>query len=298
MKETKRPSFNYKTFESFFRGHRSEIKKRLMTYVPLLNLLSLDNNGSVLDIGCGRGEWLELLKEHDILATGIDLNHEFVDECFKMGLNAIEVDLFDFLTRQGDTKYVLITAFHFIEHICTDRLPQLLDSVFHLLVPGGAVILETPNPENITVGACNFYIDPTHQRPIPPQLLHFLALHSGFSSPLIARLNRSTVGAPMRMMAASAPGAPLYNQLLEIIASRVLQAPDYALIAFKPPSPTNTMLDFVAAINQYNDAFLLPAAPLLSSPAGDQHILQKRVAQLEMELGQIKKLLQQEHPKE
>ena len=77
---------------------------------------------------------------------------------------------------------------------------------------------------------------------------------------MIARVNRNTVGEPLRMMVAEAPEAALYNRLVDIISSRLLQAPDYALIAFKPPAPSFAMLEAVSTINLLNDSFVLPAA--------------------------------------
>ena len=290
MQNTGKPLFSYSAFESFFRGTRSEIKDRFSTYLPIVESLLFHNIGSVLDIGCGRGEWLELLAEHSINnSKGIDSNSEFVDSCLQLGLDAIEVDLFDFLPTLKDEQYNLITGFHLIEHIASEKHSWFLETVFHLLAPGGVLILETPNPENVTVGSCNFYIDPTHRRPLPSQLLHFLALQAGFASPLIARLNRHTVGEPLRKMSGSEPGAAHYNQLAEIIASRLLQAPDYALIAFKPPSPAQAMLEAVEAINRINDSWLLP--PLTTEENEDIPLLRKRCAKLEQELKQIRKLL-------
>ena len=281
--------FSYFTFEDFFRGQRSEIKERLLTYLPLVKLLSFDNQDSVLDIGCGRGEWLELLAERGINAKGIDSNHELVEECHQLALDSIEIDLFDFLPTEKDGQYNLITGFHLIEHIAPEKHSWFLDSAFRMLAPGGVLILETPNPENVTVSSCNFYIDPTHRRPLPPQLLHFLALQAGFASPMIARLNRDTVGKPLRMMGENEPGAAHYNQLVEIIASRLLQAPDYALIAFKSPSPSKAMLEAVEAINRMNDSWLLP--PIATTEKEDIYQLRKRFIQLEQELKQIRKLL-------
>ncbi len=252
--------FNYSVFESFFRGQRQEIKHRLSAYLLLITLLPLGDLHPALDIGCGRGEWLELLEDNGIECTGIDSNGEFVESCLHLKLTAEKADLFDFIPRQSMEKFSLITGFHLIEHISVEKQLWVLREMFRLLMPGGMVILETPNPENVTVGSCNFYIDPTHIRPLPHQLLYFYALQAGFASPMIARLNRHTVGAPLQLMRANKPGAARYNQLVELIAARLMQAPDYALIAFKPPGPTQAMLDTVAAINNSNDSFVLPAS--------------------------------------
>jgi O-antigen chain-terminating methyltransferase len=258
MSNTSTHSFKYSAFEAYFRGSRKEVKERLSVYLESVKLVTNNASPSALDIGCGRGEWLELLRENNINAEGIDCNQEFVNSCKKNGLNVHEADLFAFLEEEVTTRYTLITGFHIIEHIPKEKQLWFLDRVFCRLAPGGMAILETPNPENVTVGSCNFYIDPTHLRPVPPMLLHFLALQIGFSMPMIVRLNRDTVGTPLRYMANENADAALYNQLLDIVASRLLQAPDYALIVFAPPSPSSEMLNSLAAINELNDAFILP----------------------------------------
>jgi len=268
---TSEHSFNYSAFENFFRGPRNEIKQKLSVYLPLVSCLHALNNQPALDIGCGRGEWLEVLGDNYIKSVGIDSNTVFVDYCQSINLKVEEHDLFDFLAVQGDQQYSLITGFHLIEHIHPDKQLGFLHSVFRLLSPGGIIIFETPNPENLTVGSCNFYIDPTHIRPIPPHLLQFLALQAGFASPLIARLNRDTVGAPLQLMAESEPGAAKYNQLVHIIASRMLQAPDYALIAFKPPTPDKSMINAVTAINNLNDSFIQPPDSGVNTPSASEH---------------------------
>ncbi len=268
MMNTLYSPFNYEAFESFFRGPLNEIKQRLSVYLPLANLLPIESSAYALDLGCGRGEWLELLNENRIPALGIDYNPKFVEHCRTNGLTVEEADLFSFVDREHEICYSLITGFHLIEHIPPERHTSFFEAVFDMLAPGGIFILETPNPENVTVGSCNFFIDPTHLRPVPPHLLQFLAIQTGFASPLIARVNRNTVGEPLSMMAGETPEAALYNRLVDIISSRLLQAPDYALIAFKPPAPSLAMLEAVSAINRLNDSYLLPpAAAKLPEPS-------------------------------
>ncbi len=294
MKNRFDSTFNYGAFEDFFRGSLEEIKLRLSVYLPLVRLLTLESSApAALDIGCGRGEWLELLGESRIAAIGVDYNREFVASCKKSGLQVEEGDLFGFLEKKVSTRYSLITGFHLIEHIAPERQGWFLEAVFDLLAPGGVLILETPNPENVTVGTCNFYIDPTHLRPVPPHLLHFLAVQAGFASPIIARLNRDTVGEPLKMMAENLPGAAQYNRLIDIIASRLLQAPDYALIAFKPPAPDLAMLEAVAAINRANDSFVLPSAADEDADEVNNRQLWERTMVLEHELRHLQELLRQ-----
>ncbi|MGB7512391.1 MAG: class I SAM-dependent methyltransferase [Pelodictyon phaeoclathratiforme] len=286
-------ALNYVAFEEFFRGPLEKIKQRLSVYLSLVNLFSFEDHVSALDIGCGRGEWLELLRELRMPAIGIDSNHELVAFCRKKGLNVEACDLFNFLDNESTRQYGLITGFHLIEHIAPEKLTWFFSTLFDVMAPGGVLILETPNPENVTVGTCNFFIDPTHLRPVPPSLMLFLAVQAGFASPIIARLNRDTVGEPLKMMAEYLPGAAQYNRLVDIIASRLLQAPDYALIAFKPPAPGLAMLEAVAAINRINDSFVLqPAASEVADEVNERQLLERTLL-LECELRHLQELLRQ-----
>jgi len=295
MNTSSPPPFDYHAFEDFFRGSSRAVAMRLEVYLPLLKLLRQVCDGPALDIGCGKGEWLDLLGKMRFPAAGIDCNPDFVMHCRERALDVGEADLFGFFEDDGKPEYSLITAFHLVEHLPPDKLPWFLGALFKRLMPGGMLILETPNPENVTVGACNFYIDPTHMRPVPPPLLHYMALQSGFVSPIIARLNRETVGEPLRLMAEGEPGAELYNRLLDVVSSRMLQAPDYALIAFKSPSPESAMLEALATIIRKNDSFVLP--PLLGDthPNVELSRLRERVAFLEQALRKIEEKLHLQH---
>jgi 2-polyprenyl-3-methyl-5-hydroxy-6-metoxy-1,4-benzoquinol methylase len=180
----------YVSFEDRFRGSRSQIKDRQVTYLPLINEISSQNpNNIVLDIGCGRGEWIELLSENDIAAEGVDMNKIMLETCKEAGLTAHGADAVEYLKSLSSNTIAAITAFHFVEHVPLNYLLDFFDECLRVLKPGGAVIFETPNPENIMTGACNFYIDPTHLNPIPPQTLQFLTEYRGFSDVSIKRLH-------------------------------------------------------------------------------------------------------------
>ena len=262
MNNPSRPAFNYAEFEASFRGSREEVKDKLTIYLPLIHKIAPDSEHPCLDIACGRGEWLELLKKEGYPATGIDINPEFVESCKKNGLRVEQTDLFEFLKRQGEQRYKLITGFHIIEHITFEQQQLLLQQVLSLLAPDGLLILETPNPENVTVGSCNFYIDPTHIRPVPPQLLLFLAQQANFGYPLIAKVNRFSSDNKLRFMQDPSPEVNRYNKFVEFVSSRLFQAPDYALIAFKDKKPDKLLLQEVTDINQKNEAFEAPADTL------------------------------------
>lgn len=172
----------YRAFEDRFRGSREEIQKRLEIYIPFIKpLFEYYNKEIVLDIGCGRGEWIELLQKESINSLGIDNNRDMVAFCQRRNLNTNFADGIAFIQGEPDEKYIAITAFHVVEHIPFEKLQILIQEAYRTLKPGGLLILETPNPENIRVATENFYIDPTHLHPIPSALLAFLPEFHGFS---------------------------------------------------------------------------------------------------------------------
>ena len=170
----------YAAFEDQFRGHRQEIKERLKVYLPVFSEAGIKTG--ILDIGCGRGEWLELLKEEGWNARGLDLNRVMLDECRRLGLEVLEADALAYLRGLPDESLHAVTSFHLIEHLPFETLVALVDEIERSLKPGGLVILETPNPKNLTVGACSFYSDPTHRNPIFPETIQFILRARGFGN--------------------------------------------------------------------------------------------------------------------
>jgi SAM-dependent methyltransferase len=176
----------YASFEDQFRGERDEVRRRLQVYVPILKEAQITRD--VLDIGCGRGEWLELMKTEGIQAQGLDRNRVFVEECRRAGLTVIEADALTHLRSLPSESLNVITSFHLVEHLPFQILINLLDEMVRTLKRGGLLILETPNPENLLVGGCNFYADPTHLHPIPSQTLQFLLESRGLHDIKILKL--------------------------------------------------------------------------------------------------------------
>jgi SAM-dependent methyltransferase len=187
----------YIAFENQFRGTAAEIKQQQAKYLPFLGAIAQNISEPLiaLDIGCGRGEWLRLLAEHDYQSRGIDISQTMVDFCRLEGLEAEQGDALDYLSRVDDCSIHVITAFHVIEHLSFEPMVSLFDECLRVLKPGGKIIFETPNPENLTVGAYSFYLDPTHKNPLPPITVEFVARQRGFSEVDIYRYNpREEVG--------------------------------------------------------------------------------------------------------
>jgi 2-polyprenyl-3-methyl-5-hydroxy-6-metoxy-1,4-benzoquinol methylase len=178
----------YLALANEFRGSREEMKQKLRVYLPRIVAAAGSHQMPILDVGCGRGEWLELLADAKVEAIGIDPNGTMVTMCRQSGLNAHQVDALGFLRSQPDASFCAITAFHVIEHLPVAILLELLDEMLRALKPGGIAILETPNPNNIMTATRTFYLDPTHRHPIPPALGRFLAEARGFRNVEILEL--------------------------------------------------------------------------------------------------------------
>jgi SAM-dependent methyltransferase len=180
----------YVFLEDNLRGSCKEIKERFKVYVPIIKKANAGTkNSPVLDIGCGRGEWLELLKEKNLYARGLDSNKVMVKICKERGLDVTDSDAFSFIKNVYDNSLGAVTGFHLIEHYGFDFLIKLLDEILRVLKPGGLVILETPNPGNVLVGSCSFYLDPTHNKPIPSSLIKLVLESRGFSKVRIMNIN-------------------------------------------------------------------------------------------------------------
>lgn len=174
----------YAALEDRFRGRRDDIKERFKVYLPYVK-----EGAPVVDLGCGRGEWLEILSEAGIEASGIDTNLIQVEQCRARGLNVSEGDFLTYLQRLDDASVGAVTGFHIVEHVPLKALITLLNETLRVLRPGGVAIFETPNPENVLVGSNYFYMDPTHRHPLPSELLEFLLESRGFAAIEILNLH-------------------------------------------------------------------------------------------------------------
>jgi O-antigen chain-terminating methyltransferase len=211
----------YRAFEDRYRGDRDVIKQRLRTYAPFLDAVAtLAPQPAALDLGCGRGEWLELLGEHGFHAKGVDLDAGMLAACIERGLRVELTDAVAALRACADNSLALVSAFHLVEHIPFEVLQALIGEALRVLQPGGLLIMETPNPENLSVGATSFYLDPSHEKPLPPLLLGFLTEFAGFGRQRTVRLQE-----PEQLHDSSHPMV-----LIDVLEN---VSPDYAIIAQK-----------------------------------------------------------------
>lgn len=214
------PAEIYRYLQDQFRGSRDELEKRLLTYVPLFqNLPPYPWDVPLVDLGSGRGEWLDLLARNAVPARGVDSNIEMINHCRQQRLDVVASGALEYLKGFSDNVVPAITSFHLVEHLTPPILVELLRECFRVLRPGGLLLFETPNPENYQVSSYYFHLDPTHLRPLPPPLSTHLVHALGFDR---IRVIRAAAADTSQLFA-----DPRLNDLFCV-------SMDYAVAAYKP----------------------------------------------------------------
>lgn len=256
-------SLFYRRFEDRYRGSRELILERLRGYTPYLKVLKRRHGkaAQALDLGCGRGEWLEVLGEVGLEGRGVDLDAGMLSACEERGLNAEYGDAIAALRSCEEGSLALVSGFHIAEHFEFDVLRELIAEAYRALAKGGMLILETPNPENLRVTAVDFYMDPTHQNPLPPRLLAFAVEFYGFDPCHILRLQEPAAAHDSPFPSNS----EIYN----------CASPDYAILAGKKWSATMRER-VVAAASQHAG---VTAEALMDRRDAAQHSQRQRIDQ-------------------
>ena len=213
----------YAALGGAFRANRDDVKKRLRPYAERLVAAGIGHVGTpIVDIGCGGGEWLEVLQENGLRAYGIDVNTVLVERNVSLGLDVREAEFLPHLANLDGASRSAVTAFHIIDHLAFGSLVDLIDEAFRVLIPGGMLVLETNGPE-ATSADMVFDNDPTQRTLLKPDALRFVLEHRGF------------IGVDVL------PAYPGTKERLRDSASRTLpsdQIPsslrDYAVIARRP----------------------------------------------------------------
>jgi len=219
---------DYFLFEQRFRGKREDIKERQKVYIDYFR-----GKTNVLDIGCGRGEFVELLMENGVGVQGIDLNEDMVGYCQDNGLPVLQMDLFKYLDGLEDNSLDGIFAAQVIEHLEPKSLIHLSQLCYKKLKPSGTLVFETINPGNVQAICTWFYLDPSHIRPVSPELIKFITEAEGFKFKDILYL--SPVKPPLSVtlpMKADSETKEL-NEWLAGVDNLVFGPQDYALIVIK-----------------------------------------------------------------
>jgi len=225
-------AYKYLAFEDRFRGSRDEIRARMATYLPLF-----DGASDVLDVGCGRGEFLELLASAGITARGLDLNHEMVETCRANGLDVTEGDAVGYLSALPDGSLGGLFAAQVVEHLEPAYLLSFLELAFHKLRPGGRLVLETLNPSCWVAFFESYIRDITHVWPLHPETLQFLVVASGFTSADVEYRSPIADADKLQPVTATASMGPVladlvdsFNANVDKLNSRIYSFLDYAVI--------------------------------------------------------------------
>jgi SAM-dependent methyltransferase len=167
--------YKYVGFEDHFRGSQDEIRDRVAEYLPIFRGVQ-----NVVDLGCGRGEFLALLRDHGIAGRGVDINEAMVEVCRSQGFDVTRADALSYLEAQPDGSIGGLFAAQVVEHLEPQYLNALLDAAFGKLRPGAPIVLETINPACWFAFFESYIRDITHVRPLHPDTLKFLLVASGF----------------------------------------------------------------------------------------------------------------------
>jgi 2-polyprenyl-3-methyl-5-hydroxy-6-metoxy-1,4-benzoquinol methylase len=208
--------FDYGKFAERFRGPEEYVKNGQRIY-----LQDFGGRQSVLDIGCGRGEFLEAMRDAGVPARGIDLSEESVAMCRAKGLNAEVADLFVYLNDLPEASLDGIFCSQVVEHLAPERLPEMIKLCAARLSRGGVIAIETPNPECLAIFATHFYLDPTHTRPVPAALLAFYLEEFG-----VGRIET-------RKLAPAVESMPSVAELPAAFGEAFFGALDYAILGKK-----------------------------------------------------------------
>jgi O-antigen chain-terminating methyltransferase len=207
---------DYARFAERFRGSEEYVKTGQKVYLPYFA-----GRRAVLDIGCGRGEFLEHMREAGVPARGIDLSPESVAVCRAKGLDAETADLFQYLSSVPEATLDGLFCSQVVEHLEPAWLPEMIRLAASRLEPNGLIAIETPNPECLAIFATHFYLDPTHTRPVPHPLLRFYLEEAGIGRIELLRL------------APAVESMPALASLPEDFREQFFGALDYALVGRK-----------------------------------------------------------------
>ncbi|WP_160044146.1 methyltransferase domain-containing protein [Paenibacillus sp. USDA918EY] len=218
---------DYLLFEQKYRGSRETIIKRQEVYLPYFK-----HSKKVLDIGCGRGEFIELLLQQGIQAQGIDLNQEMVEYCQERGFDVSYSDANQYLSKMDGPVYDAIFMSQVIEHLSFKEYYSLLEQIHKCLLPGGFVVIETINVQSVFAMSNWFYMDPTHDKPVHPETLKFVIESIGFD-----RIEKKLLSpvSEMQVPKLQVEGEEVdnFNRYFENLSNFIYGYQDYAIIAYK-----------------------------------------------------------------
>ncbi len=216
VQESDYTAIDYFDFENHFRGSIAHIKEAQKLYLPYF--LGKQN---VLDIGCGRGEFLSLMQEHGIGAHGVDVYAPYADYCRMQGLSAECGDGIAYLQNCGGVDGIFVGQV--VEHLQTEQIIALCEAAYEKLCEGGCIVIETPNPTSLAIYTGAFYIDPSHVKPVHPLTMQYFLEKAGFAKIEIVYPEQSRPDVQLRSE----------DPDMQKITDIMFGAQDYAVIAVK-----------------------------------------------------------------
>ena len=224
---------NYFIFEDRFRGSRNDTKAKQLKFVKYF-----EGCKNVLDIGCGRGEFLELLKDNGISGHGIDIDEDMVRYCRSRDLNVEKLDAVSYLNQLEDKSLDGIFIDQVVEHLDPDYLIKMIDLCYKKMLFGAYIIMETVNPLSL-LSLANFYMDMSHKRPVHPETLKFLMSAAGFRETVAQFYEPAVEGGRLRYIDADGLAekerslADIINRNTDMLNNMIFGPRDYAAIGKK-----------------------------------------------------------------
>ena len=219
--------WSYLRFENRFRGSAEDIRKQQIAFLD-----DFPEGGVILDLGCGRGEFLELLTGKGFRAEGIDLNGEMISVCRDKGLAAERGDLLELLAARPDASLDGVFSSQVIEHLSPSALRRMIELAYAKLRPGGRLLLETVNPLSVFALVHIYFLDSTHRFPVHPLALQFLLETAGFAS-VAVRWGREAEGEKLGTIPPVDEGAAILNRNIDKLNALLFAPPNYSILGRK-----------------------------------------------------------------
>lgn len=217
---------DYFDFENRFRGSIESVKKAQESYLKYFR-----GKKHVLDIGCGRGEFLSLMKDNGINAEGVDIYEPYTDYCNSKGLKAHCGDGTAYLAKMEKTDGIFVGQV--VEHMKTGEIIALCNTAYEKLEKGGCIIIETPNPTSLSIYTNAFYIDPSHIKPVHPLTLQYFLEKAGFTDVEIIYTEHSRPPHSIPELKISGGESEEFNKAMKKVSDMIFGSQDYAAVAIK-----------------------------------------------------------------
>lgn len=217
---------DYFDFENHFRGSIDSIKKAQEAYIPYFK-----DKKNVIDIGCGRGEFLSLMQDNGINAVGVDIYEPYADYCRMKGLNAECGDGSEYLSKLESVDGIFVGQV--VEHLKPHQIIRLCNTAYEKLSDGGCIIIETPNPTSLSIYTNAFYIDPSHIKPVHPLTMKYYLEKAGFRNIEIIFTESSKPQVSIPPLKSDAENIDEFNEAVKKVSDMIFGSQDYAVVAVK-----------------------------------------------------------------